>query len=113
MTSTVTKQLSDLEIAKIEAFCADKEMFEAVKKVILAGIYSHGTIQENYVHNPLVNAAFSLVSLSSENPIPDEIVGQHLKSVWSGIRAMKIAFDELESIKNKQESVPSDYNEAM
>jgi hypothetical protein len=32
--------LTDLEVVKIEAFCADKEMFEAVKKVVLQHLYT-------------------------------------------------------------------------
>jgi hypothetical protein len=105
--------LSDLQIAKIEAFCADKEMYDAVKRVILAGIYEHGTIQAGYEPNPLENAAFNLASLAISNPIPDEALGQNIRSMWAGVNSMKNAFDKLDTIKSKQDdSVESPYNVA-
>lgn len=113
MTSTVTKQLTDLEIAKIEQFCEDKEMFEAVKKVLLSGIYSHGTIQQGYTPDPLQNGAYSLVSLALTNPIPDEVLGQTLRAQWAGINALQNAFNSLESVKSAKEPVLSEYNEAI
>jgi len=104
-------ELTDLEIAKIEAFCADREMYMAVKRVILAGIYEHGTIKEGYIPNPLENAAFNLASLAITNPIPDEALGQHIRSMWAGVNAMKNAFDKLEGIKSKgSDSIESPYN---
>lgn len=105
--------LNDLEIAKIEAFCADKEMLSAVKKVVLAGIYTHGSVQLGHAPNPLINGAYNLVSLALTNPIPDEILGQTLRSQWAGVNAMKAAFDELEKIKSVSEPVLSEYNEAV
>lgn len=105
--------LTDIQKAKIETFCADKEMMEAVRKVLLAGIYEHGTVQKDYTPNPLVNGAFSLVALAPNNPIPDEILGQQLRAQWSGINALKNAFDKLESITSGTEGdIESPFNEA-
>ena len=90
--------LTDIQKSKIEAFCADKEMYNAVRNVILAGLYSNGVIEAGHEHNPLLNGAFSLVSLSVENPIPDEMLGQHLRATWFGINEMESAFNKLTSI---------------
>jgi hypothetical protein len=95
-------QLNDLEKVKIEAFCADKDMYNAVKKVILAGIYSHGVIEAGYEHNPLENGAFSLASVATENPIPDEVLGQHIRGMWAGINALHNAFNRLDSVQSKK-----------
>ena len=38
--------LTELEIAKIEAFVADEVMYEAVRKVLLQSLYTHGTVQK-------------------------------------------------------------------
>lgn len=105
--------LTELQIAKIETFCADKEMYEAVKRVLLQGIYTHGTIQAGYTPNPLENGAFALASLSMQNPIPDEQLGQHIRGMWAGINALKNAFDKLDKVKSEQQGVLSEYNEAI
>lgn len=107
------ENLTDLEIAKIEAFCADKEMYEAVKKVILGGIYSHGVIEKGLKHNPLQNSAFSLASLAVSNPIPDEQLGQHIRGMWAGVNALENGFKQLRSINSKADVVESPYNEAI
>lgn len=105
--------LTEIEIAKIEAFNADEVMVEAVRKILLAGIYNHGVLVEGQKHNPLVNGAFSLVSLSPTNPIPDEIIGQQLKAQWAGINALEQAFTSLSSIKSKIESPYEEENKAI
>lgn len=105
--------LTDLEIAKIEQFCSDKDMFEAVRKVMLQGIYSHGTVGKDYTPDPLVNGAFSLASLAMTNPIPDAEIGAHVRAMWAGINAMKNAFDSLNGIKTQAENVLSEYNDAI
>lgn len=107
-------KLTEKEILSIEAFCSNEEMFEAVKKVLLSGIYSHGVIQKGLKHNPLVNGALSLVSLSTNNPIPDDQLGQHIRGVWSGLNALENSYKELKNIKsNKEGEVVSPYNEAI
>jgi len=106
-------QLTDLEKAKVVAFCADEVMSGAVKKILLAGIYSHGVIEKGLVHNPLQNGAFSLVSLAPTNPIPNEEIGAQLRAQWAGLNALENAFNVLESVKLESETVESPYNEAI
>lgn len=105
--------LTDIEIAKIEAFCSDETMFEAVKKVVLAGIYSQGTIKLGGIFNPMINGAFNLASLAIKNPIPDEQLGQHIRSMWAGVSMMEAGFGALSGIKSEEKSVESPYNEAI
>ncbi len=105
--------LTDLQVVKIETFCKDTEMYNAVRKVILAGIYEHGTVHTDYVPDPLKNGAYSLASLALTNPIPPELVGQQVMAQFAGINAMKNAFDDLDSIKSEvEEPILSTYNEA-
>lgn len=105
--------LTDLQIAKIETFCADTEMYEAVKMVILQHIYSQGVPVKGKKHNPLKNRAFQLVQLATQNPIPDAELGAHLRGMWEGINALEAGFHELDKIKlEKAELVESPYNEA-
>lgn len=105
--------LTELEILKIEQFCADKEMYDAVKKIILAGIYTHGTVQKGYTPNPLQNGAFSLASLATQNPIPDNVLGEHIRGMWAGVNALENAFNELGKIKSNKEEIETPYNEAV
>ena len=105
--------LSDLEKVKIETFCKDKEMYNAVRKVILASIYTHGVNIPNEAPNPLLNGAYSMVSLSLNNPIPDEIIGQQLRAQWAGINALQNGFNELDKVKSVIESPYKEENEAI
>lgn len=107
--------LTDLEIVKIETFCADKEMHEAVRKVLLQALYTHGTVQKGKdVFNPQTNAALSLASLAVANPIPDAEIGAQVRAMFAGINALKNAFDSLNNIKSKEgDIVESPYNEAV
>ncbi len=106
--------LTPLQVSKIEQFNNDKDMQEAVRKVLLAGIYSHGVVQKGLEHNPLINGAFALVALAGENPIPDEQLGAHIRGTWFGINALENAWNQLLKIKKeKKEAVESPFNEAI
>jgi hypothetical protein len=108
------KILTPLQVSKVEQFNKDKDMQEAIKKVLLSGIYAHGVVQKGFEHNPLINGAFALVSLAGENPIPDEQLGAHIRGTWFGINALENAWNQLLKIKKeKEEKVESPYNEAI
>jgi len=106
--------LSPLEVTKIEQFNRDKDMQEAVRKVLLSGLYTHGVIAPSYEHNPLINGAFALVALAGDNPIPDAELGAHLRGTWFGINALENAWKQLLKIKTEAlESPFSEDNEAI
>jgi hypothetical protein len=105
--------LTDLEKVKIETFCADNDMYEAVKKVLLSGIYSQGVLEKGLPHDPLKNAAFNLASLAVSNPIPDEDLGAHIRSMWTGVNYLHNAFNELDRVKSNIESPYVETNEAI
>lgn len=108
------KILTPLQISKIEQFNADAEMQDAVRQVLLAGLYHHGVVEKGVAHNPLLNGAFALVSLAGNNPIPDEELGAHLRGTWFGVNALEQAWNKLTKIKSeKKEDVESPYNEAI
>lgn len=105
--------LTEAEILKIEQFCADKVMFDAVKKVLLQGIYSQGVIAKGLKHDPLTNAAFNLASLAVNNPIPDEELGANIRGMWTGVNYLHNALRDLENIKTSKETLESPYNSAI
>lgn len=105
--------LTELEVEKIENFCKDEVLFEAVRKVMLQGIYTHGTVQKGVNINPLKNGAFGLASVAMNNPIPDEALGQHIRGMWAGLNALENAYTDLKSIKKDKDLIESPYNEAI
>ena len=103
--------LNEIEIEKIEKFYEDKILVEAVRKVLLQGLYTHGVNKPGEKPEPLLNGAFSLVSMSTNNPIPNELLGEQLKAQWAGINALHNAFEDLRSIKTeKAEAIETPYN---
>lgn len=94
--------LNEDEKLNIEAFCKNETMFEAVRKVLLAGLYSHGVLEAGEKHNPLLNGAFGLVALTPTNPIPDEMIGKQLRAQWAGIEILHKGYDELKKIKSNK-----------
>jgi len=109
----MTQILTEIEIEKVENFCKDEVLLGAVRKVMLQGIYTHGTIQHGVTPNPLQNGALALAAVSTNNPIPDEMLGQHIRGIWAGLNALENAFGELSKIKApKKGKVVSPYNEA-
>jgi hypothetical protein len=113
MNNNTNGEYTDLEVSKIEQFCADTEMFNAVKKVLLAGIYTHGTVQRGFTPDPLKNGALSLASLATANPIPDEVLGAHIRGVWEGLNALQNALQNIRNIKTNGVPSPIDVNEAI
>lgn len=103
------KYLTDLEIAKVEQFCNDKEMSEAVKKVILQAIYSQGVITHGQEHDPLKNRALVLVADNVNN----EELGGKLRALWEGVNALETGFNNLSKIKSKKEVLQEEDNEAI
>jgi hypothetical protein len=83
--------LTELEQKKIETFVSDKEMFEAVKKVLLFSIYNSGTIVKGKSHDPMHN--FALVAASTG--IKNEQLGEFVRSAYQGINAVVLGFDDL------------------
>lgn len=102
--------LTDLQKSKVEAFVADKEMYSAVRQVLLANLYAHGVV-EGKDHDPLINGAYNLVALAMENPIPDEQLGAHIRGMWAGVNILKNGFDTLSTIKvDKPRLIRTDKN---
>ena len=107
-------QLHDLEITKIEQFCSDEAMYEAVKKVLFAVLYSDGVVSAD---NKLktTNATFSLLANAySENKnITNDDLGAQLRAKFEGVHTILNGFAELKSIKSKKDETISPYNEAI
>jgi hypothetical protein len=108
-------ELTDLEKSKIITFMSDKDMVEAVRKVVLAGMYSNGTLRQGADANPLTNAAFAMVfrTIRGEGVMSNEEIGQDLRGLAQGVMLLESGFKRLESIKPVEVKVDSTVNEAI
>lgn len=108
------KYLTDLEVDKIETFCKDEALYEAVRKVLLASLYHNAVAKkgEAFEHK---NPAFNFVSdaYSSERTVSNEEIGQNLRGLFEGVHLAQSTFDQLKTIKQEVEKVESPYNNAV
>lgn len=96
-SKSVVDYLSDIEKQKISAFIKDKVMSEAVRKVLLAGIYYNGTLVKDEPANPAHNFALQLGFQSDVQGVvlSDEQIGADVRAQVKGIRLLEGGFLEL------------------
>ena len=95
--------LNDAEISKLKAFANDKGMVEAVKKVLLNGIYENGTLKPGAKANPTRNFALQF-NIGSE--ISNERLGEVLRANTQGISLVELGFKEIEGLTSEK-PIPS------
>lgn len=89
-------ELNDLEQAAIAQFMSFDTMREAVKKVLLTGIYEH-VYGPGEAVDPMKNRALWFVS---NNPsLTDEVIGQNNRALYQGLNALQVGFDKLAEYK--------------
>lgn len=91
----IDETLSQTEKDAIQAFIDNKTMSEAVKKVLLFGVYNNGTLEQGKEPNPLVNFALGLASGAVELKLSHEQLGKHLSVAWEGIQVVENCWDAL------------------
>lgn len=91
--------LSDTEKNAIESFYANETQREAVKKVLLMGIYQNGVMKAGAKHNPQMNWALSLAWDTDGSASNTENVGSSLRIIAEGIKSVEVAFQELAKFK--------------
>jgi len=108
------ENLTDLEIAKIEAFCKDKATYEAVKKVLFAVIYSDGVVEKGKTART-TNAAFSLIAnaYSEGKDITNDELGAQLRAKFEGVHTILNGFAALKTIKRNDITIDEIVNVAI
>lgn len=106
--------LSPIEVTKIEQFCSDEAMFNAVKKVLFAILYSDGVVSADKPLNTQ-NGAFGVIAqiYSKGGSISNEELGQGLRAKFEGVHTILEGFEVLKTIKNEAKPVESPYNDAI
>lgn len=107
--------LSDEEKEKIVRFNEDTKLVEAVRKVMLAGLYKAGTLREGLGADPLKNGALTLAfaTLNVRAALTDEQLGQDIRALAHGLNALETAFQELNKIKLDLGETKPESNEAI
>ena len=103
--------LDEQEQAYIKQFAQNEKMKEAVKKVVLSGIYEQGVMKKGRPHLPGENFVLGLVSQRGMN-VDDEVVGQDVRACSEGIRLVLQGFQNLE-LYDETESKGSKKNDAL
>lgn len=89
--------LSDIEREKISSFNDDTILKEALRKILLAGIYENGTLTPGIPANPRKNWALSFGAV--DRGVSDAEIGQNVRAYAWAINAVESAFQRVEEIK--------------
>lgn len=110
---TYKEILNDIEISKIEAFCQDTMMFEAVKKYVLFYLYQ-GIAKSGEPLKGNVNYAFQLAWNRNGMPRSDSEIGADLRALVRGVETVEGGFLELKNVKSKTgETIVEEVNPAL
>ncbi len=88
--------LDDTEQAKIAQFWMDETMREAVRKVLLFGLYNQGVITKGKVHRSHINFA---IQGAEDKSLSDERYGKDVRIRWAGVQLLANAFNDMSKYK--------------
>lgn len=103
--------LNEQEVEKVIAFNEDPIMKQAVKKVILEGIFSIGVLEAGRDADNR-NWAYNLAGLN-DMAMSNEVVGGLLKATAKGFGALEDGFKRIEEFKRKAKEDNEDKNPAV
>ncbi len=104
--------LDDHEKLAIQMFYDNEIQREAVKKILLFGIYQNGTLQKGKAANPLNNFALGLASNAAELHLKNEDLGEQLRAAWEGIQFVERAWLGMSLYKKDEDAKPKKENPA-
>lgn len=96
--------LSDSEKDAIRVFWASERMREAVRKVLLAGLYYNGILVPNKPADALKN--FAITFIHQAPGATDEQVGRRLRAQYEGLMKVEEAFNHMATYEKVEESKP-------
>lgn len=110
--------LSDIERDRIATkFNSDEILANAVKKVLLATIYSNGVLKAGEDPDPLKNGALGLAFLAirGNGVVSNTDLGEDIRGLAQGVSLLEQGFRKLSEItvEVKDESVESPYTKAQ
>lgn len=104
--------LNDIEKAEVLKFIENRTMVEAVRKVLLSGVYFNGTLRAGEKAEAGRNFALALVvqKLANNEEISNELLGQDIRGAAEGIRLVEIGFSQLDKFKTTPEPKKKEKN---
>ena len=92
--------LNEAEKERISSrFLEDPVLVEAVRKVILSGIYSDGVLEKGRPADPLKNFIVALFTRPQIMGLPSEKKGQLMETVINAVSIVESGFDILKKLK--------------
>jgi|TARA_Y100000310_G_C20684969_1_gene818393 hypothetical protein len=96
----IKEVLSEKELREIQKFLNNPAQMGAVKKVLLANLYTNGTIQPDKNPEPMYNFALSLVAgMDGKQVKTNEEIGRDLRAAHEGILLVEGGFRDLEKLR--------------
>ena len=91
--------LNQVEKDVIANFLENKMLFEAVRKVLLSGIYLDGTLHEGRGADPLKNFILATMTTQTAQVLPQLERGAKLDAIINAISMIETGFRNLEKLK--------------
>ena len=106
--------LNEQEKKSLEKFVSDSIMVGAVKKVLLADLYSNGTLNKDSVDYK-TNWVFGLVmnEVGQDYKQTNEELGEKVRACIEGIKALELAFKQIEKYKPIEIDISEPVNQAV
>lgn len=107
--------LNEMELEAVLRFKADRVMFEAVKKYVLAYCYEQGVVKPGEPHKGNINYALQLAWHSNSptgTPRTDAELGQVLRALAHAVQIVESGFKELADMEKSEKLEENPINEA-
>jgi len=106
--------LTDLEKAELRRLADNPHALEAIKKVLLAGIYQQGTLTKgkaqplyNWAVGVTLNQTQDAMGRPKDNPPEYEKIGQRVFAITEGLNYLEGGFKEIETYKTTKVKEPT------
>ena len=88
----------------LKEFISSPYLVEAVKKFLLNDIYGAGVINKDEPSNPRKNWVYGIMmnSTGQDLKINNEEIGEKVRAIVEGTRALELAFTEMEKLNVKE-----------
>lgn len=102
--------LNDIEKAELEKFVENTTQFEAVRKVLLAGIYFNGTLSKGKPADARKNFILAQLTQPLMENAPIEEFGHYAKSLVNGVKLIETGFQDFEKFRKVEPEVKKKVN---
>lgn len=104
--------LNDRELAAVQRFLEDETQLEAVRKVLLSGVYLDGKLEAGKPADPLKNFILARFSSQQAQLLPVEERGKQLDVIINAVSLVESGFQALEKLKPIKSPVEAKPNKA-